>query len=490
MPTPVRRGSSGHIFLPQYNYKATWKVTIDGTDVTADVISLNISKKLANLDTCQITLTNPSGKYVNTYNGGEEVIVYAEYDYVVNPTNKIFKGKLDNIYFSYGSDGYKASIDCRQLPELNDIKIVEQYDNALISDIIKDIVDKYYSTLVTYTNVTTTSNRATINFKHDSGIKAFEDLANQAEMNLYIDTNDDIHLFTPGTVINDDEEVSLENNLISVPKYGKDTTKIFNRIIVYGKEDQNILLINTQDDTASQADLWIKELVVSDNKLGTMEETQNKAQTELTNNTNVEEDGRINVLGMIYVNPGDYISASVPYCGIDGYQTVAGISHTFDMSGFLTGLEIEDKQDTLDILFRERIDAEERLKPYSNLNNMSDTYTIFFTESPVKWTLSNCEVVANRLQLSAGQTSGVCTFNTVTADSNITKCELRVVVNFPEDADTSYDVSNDDGTTWESVTPGIVHYFSSTGSQLKFRINLVSVSGSNPTFEKVCLLYR
>ena len=494
MPSPARRGSGGHIFLPQYNYKATWKITIDnGTvyDVTNDILSLNISRKLSTLDSCQFNLSNSLGKYLTLFNGGEIVTVYAEYDDVANPTNKIFKGKLDNIYFSYGNDGYKATCECRQTPEVFDIKIVEQYDNMLISDAIIDIIDKYYTGILTHTNVNTSLNRVTTTYKHEAGIKAFADLAEKAEMDLYIDVDGDVHLITRGSVVNDVEVCSLENNILSVPKYGRDTTKIFNRIIAYGKEDNNIILLSTVDNVTSQTDLWVKEQVLTESKLGTMEETADKASTVLNNAINTEEDGRINVLGMIYINPGDYIYAEVPYCGIDSYQLLAGINHTFDTSGFLTTLEIYDKQDTLDTLFKERIDAEERLKPYSNLNNMKEAYTIFFTEAIPKWVLVNSEISdLNRLQLSSGQTSGTCTFNVVTYTENITKCELRIVVNYPGDTYSTYEASNDNGNTWETIVPGVVHTFNSTGTQLKYRINLISQDGLSPVYEMMCLLYK
>jgi len=75
------------------------------------------------------------------------------------------------------------------------------------------------------------------------------------------------------------------------------------------------------------------------------------------------------------------------------------------------------------------------------------------------------------------------------ADNNITKCELRISGN--QFNNCTYEVSNDNGITWESLTPGEVHTFSSTGKNLRVKINLAeSTAGVSPEFDSICVLYK
>ena len=493
MPRDTTIRTPGYIFLPQKQYRVSWKVQITNgstvTDVTGYVISLNIDWNLGRLATCNIVLTNPKGKWLNKWDGGETVDVYGEYQ-DVTPTNKLFSGKIDNPYFTFGSDGYKMVIECRQAPELADKKVIEQFDNATVDDAIKTVIDNNYSGIVTYTNVNSTTETYTGNFQHVSGIDVLNTLANKAGMDLYIDTDGDIHLFEKESINNSTESVTFNNNLIAVSKFGKDTAKIFNRVIVYGKEENNIVLLKTEEDTASQTDLWVKDLIEQANSIDSMAEIQEKANIVLTNNTNIEEDGAISSLGLPTITPGDNLMMQIPYCGIEGYKNIRGFSHSLSPSGFFTNLQIKDIQDTTAEIFRERIEAEDRLKVFGNLNAMTDSYTVYFNEDPDIVTLTNTEIVDETVKLKSGETSGTCILDMMDTDNTITKCELRISTNFPNQELCTFDVTNDGGDTYERISPGSLHTFLSTGSKLALRINFIKDSTHDPVFDSVCLLYK
>jgi len=496
MPRDSRSSRGGFIFIPQAQFEVSWKVIVTNTDtsietdVTNYVRSLTIEYVLGRIASCKIELSNPEGIWLNKWNGGEEVKVYGEYG-DITPTNLLFNGKLDQPYFTFSSTGYGTTLECRQTPELVDQKIIEQFNNALVTDAIATIVDNNYSSIVTYTGLGESTVRFTGSFTHSSGIDAFTELADKANMDVYIDTTNNIKLFDKGSIINTDESVSYQTNLMNVSKYGKDNTKIFNRIVVYGKEDNNIILLKTEDDTASQADLWRKDLIINDTSLISMAGIQEKADTELTKNvTNVEEDGGISVLGMPKIKPGDSIDMLVPYCGIDGKQNIRGFTHTLSQSGFITSVQIKDKQISITDIFRERINTEDQLKSYNNLNSMTDSYTIFFNELPEIVTHSNTEIVEGRLQLKSGKVDGSTVFGTLTADHNIIQCELRLSVNAPQHEECEYNVSNNGGASYEPTTPGTLHTFASSGNLLSLSIKLKGSSTSRPSFDSVCVLFK
>lgn len=494
MPRSTRRGRGGFIFLPQRNYTLSWKAVInegatDEVDITDYIITFSVSWEVYRLATGRITLSNINGKWLDTWNGGETVTIYAEYG-DVTPTNKIFHGKLFNIMFGLSSNGYECSLECVQAPELAGIKIIEQFDNALITDAIKTIVDTYYSGIVTYTGLQSTTARFTGNFKHVSGINALGDLASSADLDLYISTGNDIQLFARNSIENNVESVSYQSNLKSLSDYGTDNKKRYNRVTVYGKEDRNILLLKTKQDTDDQADLWRRDMVITDNGLTTMDEISEKTEVELSNGISLDAQGRISALGMPKLVPGDSINVLAPYCGATGRHRVVSINHSLTMSGFITSANVISKPKTLMDFFEERIDAEERLKPYNNLNAMTDSYTTYFNEIDAPYTLVNCEIDEERAKLTSGETSGSIVFDSITADNSITQCELRIVTNFPNHELCTYQASNNGGLTYETITPGTLHTFTSSGSTLKFKINLVGDDTHDPVFESVCLLYK
>jgi len=481
MPRDNRESRGGFIFMPQRNYSSSWKVEITNTTTseTWDV-------------TDTVSLSNGLGQYLSKWDGGETIDVYGEYLDVI-PTNKLFSGKIDNVFFSLGTNGYISTLECRQTPELVDIKIVEQFDNVLVTSAIQQIVDTYYTGLITYTGMPSSTVRFTGNFRHTPGITAFKELAEKAGFDVFIDTNNNLEVFTKESRNNTDEAVSYETNLINFPKYGKDRTKEYNRIVVYGKEDNNIILLKTEEDAASQADLWRKDNVITNNSLVNMTEIQEFADIELSKSINREEEGSASVLGMTTIKPGENCVINVPYCGADGYHNIRAVTHNFTNGGFITTLQIKDKQQTMTELFLDRIDAEERLKPYSNLNNMTDSYTVFFNESPSVVVLADCEIYTDidnvYLKMTDVDTGGTCTSDTVTADANVVQCELRAKLNFPNQELCSFNVSNNGGATWETTTLGTLHTFISSGNQVRFRINLEGDSTHNPIFESACLLY-
>ena len=511
MARSTRKTRPGFIFIPEWNYSVSYKILITDESVTPEVeteltdyaLSFKVDWPLGRLAIAQISISNSNGIWLNKWNGGEKVEIWAEYGDTATPTNKIFKGKLDNVYFSFGQDGYKANLECRQTPEMADIKIVKNFVNKTGSAAIKEIIDTYYSGYITYNNVSTTTERVTVSYEHVSAIQAIQDIARRTEMDVYIDTALDIHYFEKESVDNTDEAVSYQTNLFSLPKYGKDNSKIFNRVVVYGKDDSNIILLKTEQDIASQNSLWRKDLVITDTGLTTMEEIQEKANVELTNNTNVEEDGRISTLAMPKARPGDMMTVLVPFCGLAGKHKVESVSWSYGMNGFISDLQIKDRQATISELFRERIDAEEMLKPYGNLNDMTDSYTIDFTESPPVLTLSNTGISSSEtgvLYLLHDKSSGEAIADTIVTDANVLSCELRIKGNYPDILEgITYFASNNGGVNWEEINPGSLHTFASSGNELALKMVFDSSVFENdiyvefawsPALEKVCLLYK
>ncbi len=324
-----------------------------------------------------------------------------------------------------------------------------------------------------------------------AGIQTFSTMVDKSGFDLYIDVDDDVKFFEQESKINLINSIVQGQNLISLNNYGINNSNVYNKISVYGKEENNIILLKTEENTTSQTTLWRKDLIISDSSLISMSDIQDRADMELSNNIKRTAGGNAVCLGMIEIRPGDLIEVSVPYAGATGSHVVSGFTHTFSNSvGFRTSIDLTRRQTSLETLFKEGIDAQRSLIPSINLNSMKNSYTVFFNEDPTLVTHTNTEIVNDKLQLISGQNTGIATFNRLLADENVTQCELRIVTNYPQNQLSSYKVSNDNGVTWETITVGVVHIFNSTGNKLKFKINFVGDATTRPAFDMICVLYK
>jgi len=304
-----------------------------------------------------------------------------------------------------------------------------------------------------------------------------------------------LRTFISNAIKNDTVSVTYGSNLIDCSQYGKDNNSVFNRITVYGKQEStNILLLATEESSASQTDLWVKENIINDASLTTMDEVREKAEVELAKGITPPIFGRFKSVGLHFIQPGEQVMFSIPNMNVAGYYTLGSITHQIGNSGWTTDLDVRKELSPLAALFREKVDIEEAAKPFKNLNDMKDSYTVYFSETPDAVLMTNCEIVDGILQISSGSSQATAVSSIITADYDITACEFRKYVNYPYDQLDTYEVTNDGGTTWEdiNVASGLIHTFSSTGRGLGFRITLNRTLSSDPTpaYESVCLLYK
>lgn len=103
---------------------------------------------------------------------------------------------------------------------------------------------------------------------------------------------------------------------------------------------------------------------------------------------------------------------------------------------------------------------EERILP------PNDIFTERFISNNMIDTLTNCNITNNILTFTGTGliSSEIVYYNNI----NIIQAKVDIVINTDENI-TIY-LSNDDGSTWEQVTNGGIHIFTSTGKKLKYKI--------------------
>ena len=502
--------TTNYTVLDSYTGDLNSNYVIDGS------LTRNVTDQL---DSFELTLINDNGRFLNIFDGGEVVRIYADNS---NATTLIFRGRIDNV--SYGVDnskGFFVSIDGRSYPELVD-KTITGIEVAVTADIsISGILYEFYSDItllfwngtswseasynvgtdtVTWTPAATGFPTTLINtsYQNKKGLTTIADICKRAGLDCYLEYDETnsrwtLRTFVKESITNDNCFVAYGVNMLSMGDWEKDNTQIFNRVTVYGKqESDNIVLMRTKNDTTSQSNLWIKDKILNESDLTTMDEVLDKATSELATDIAVSASGRFSAYGLETLRPGDVIECNVPYTGVSGSYKVTSFTHTLGDS-FKTEVEVSERAKTLKDLFVEKINPDD-ITGVSNLNNMYDSYTIYFDEDPsiMNHTGNQTEESDSKLRLSSGQTTGEAYSNCITTDYDVTACELRRYDNYETIGDQYYVTANG-GVNWEVyATSGDIHTFTYTGRSLgvKLILNRASSTATSPAYESVSLLFR
>ena len=214
------------------------KLTIGGTTYS-DGKRLKVKSNTGesnSASTFQVQFDNQDGRYSDTFNVGDEVVVYADLD--VNPaTTKIFTGILEDIQFrGKGGSGIKGErvllrgrdysarlMDATVQP----VTYQEQEISAIVLDIMSTNVQD-----ITVTNVdVTTTTLAFIQFTQKDVFDALKELAELAGFIFYVDVNKDLHFelkegLSTGTTL--DKTNVIKSNFKQTRK------EMVNRVWVYG----------------------------------------------------------------------------------------------------------------------------------------------------------------------------------------------------------------------------------------------------------------
>ena len=446
-------------------------------------------------------IANPLGHFTDKFNGGEIIKLWFDY---ADASTLYFRGKIDNPKAGLSNnEGFYLDISGRDYPELADKTLVASFISANIVDAIKLVLSENYSN-ITFTywedgdwTETPSALTTTISaeYQNQKGISVLSDLCKRGELECYLEYSGGwkLRVFAKGSKTNTTETIAYGTNLLGLTDFGKDNLSVKNRAIVYGKsESDNILLLRSKNDAASQSNLWIKDEILTDGSISTNTSCSEKASSVLTQKSTVNTTGRINSIGLYSVTPGENLFISIPYLNINTNFRVQELTTNFG-SGITSSLNISENIPTLVDVFKRHDDTEELVTAYENLNGMTNSFVIWFDEAPSEMTLVGCEETEGRLQLETGQTTGIATVTTSqSADIDITECEFRRYENYSTTTDV-LQVSNDNGTTWETIDKNVgVHVFTSTGRLLKFKITMNRSTTSDPTpaYESVAILYK
>lgn len=550
------RGSTivkpGFIWLLPDTSRPIWSIIIkkpDGTeyDLSELIESCRIQRfETRGLSSWSVQIPNDDRRWNDLFAEGDEFILYGTYESSLTiPDDEVFRGKVDNVWLGRSGAYPFCKLEGRDYPEIFDDKArIFRFDASNILDCFVDIDDPagdvdtfghgenallhdYGLTLQVYDTTTSTwkipvelssgdwttlksqfDHTVTQQWQNKNVVKIAKDLMiyDNADLGWYIhhDPTADkwyFRLFNRGAINNGFHMISYQNLIGGPGRVGRDHQQELNKVVVYGMSDETTTLVmKTEEDTDAQDASWIKSKALTNKDLDTIPMVQAYANDQLANLKEAPLMAQgLTAIGLIKLWPGEKMPISLPNEDVSDRVIITHFTHIIGTNGWDTSVQIQEFEPDLAYQFKERIDEEEALKFFANLNDMKDSLFFDFQDDESSYyVLNNLKIENEILQLDDGQTTGIfttksaSTFTYAQMDYDITKVELRMSLADYNDLDNmTFEVSNNDGTDWETMTePLTVHTFSSVGSRFRLRITFNQYSSKSPQIAVLTALLK
>ena len=464
------------------------KVEINGIDEKKLVRESSWIKPVTlSIGSFKIKLKNAGGKLINKYSKGQTVKFYADN---TDATRLQFQGRIDYIKDVLLKEGHFLEIEGRHRAFiLNETQVNHKAEDVEVSQILKDIIDKYASNF-TQVNINATNPEIKINVEWS--YVPFWDcvifLCKKANFDCFVDNDLDFHFFKQGSIKNKNEYIVEGMNFIETSETGTDDYYEKTRVIAVGKMNDGITpIIYTAKSSGEGSE--VREVKVEDSTLNTAESVQALAEGELLDLENRPRQSSIESHGLETLEPGEKIPILIPRQLINEEPRIMQLTHTFGEKGWRTKCMTEKEIKGIEDLIKDRIKTENMLSTIDNLNKLDFSFNFGFDNDNLTASHSDTQITGGLLELKSGNTEGRWGSSLKTVPDNITKTELRFV---GKDLTSSkFYFSIDGGNTWQQfggdrllTTPN------HTGLSLRARIDLFK-NDSNPwpVVDSMAVLY-
>ena len=462
------------------NESVNYKITVNGEDVTDRVISAEFTMATTDeIGQYKIELINDNDYFTDRYSDGNEVILYLDYS---DADTVRFKGYVEKRGSKLKSS-YTYTINGRHISaELIDKTVTKSFTNESISDILKSIITAF-GTGFTANNVSNLATTATFNWDGNPFWDCVIALCEISGYDCYVDNDRDFHFFE--RVNNENEAIVWNDNMITVEGLTEDSKNVVNKVVVNGEDSTGLPIIATAQDINSQNGSWIKERIVFDSDIKTIEEAQERADAELELTQPLEGESLSRLLPSL--SPADYIWISVPAQKIHNRFKIVKYTHKFPQ--FQTK-NIIKRAKTTPAYFKDRIKKEKSLETSTNPNSMLYSWNFSFGPPNPNVGINNflTETSDGFLQIESGESTGIMTTDTKDVIEDINSVEFRVIGQNLQD--TTFEVSADGGNNWDVIVRNILLSISVPGKSLMFRVNMKNPTGTTARIDSLAILYK
>lgn len=449
----------------------TWDIKIDSVSVKTKIWSAEYTRAIApEIGFFKIVLDNNNEEFNELYSGDEEVEFLIDR---ASGTTTRFKGLIDTIKNSYDSSkGYTITVSGYHLSGelMDDIHVTESYeaDTLTVDEILKAIIDKYL-TGYTYTNVSVSTQKPTVNWDNKSFWECVYDLCKVATatsvlFDCYVDDDKDFHFFEEKTVENSDEAIVWNYNLLNAPEgLGNQTLTKKDRITVIGDDGTGLPVIST-------AGSGNKEEIVFDSKI-----TNSALADELSTATYLLKDqnpreGEGDCSQLPSLAPGDFIWYTNPPQKIT--EKVKIYKYTQFFPNETTKYYIQTNRN-IPTIFKKRIEKELALQTITNPFKMKQSLNLTFDS------LDELDTYDANIGISSGKiklTSGAEGTFTARKSFNFTVAKAHLLVIGSGLIGTKYEIRPTGEDTFQTISPGTEITLTKTGTSIELRTTLNSAT--------------
>lgn len=472
----------GIVFVPVAKGKLTGSILIDSTEVKSKMLNMTVTRMATNgMDTAVIALANAKQEYTDKWSGGEVVKVYLDF---ASGTTQIFEGRLMKTVPEF--DRFPTlTIHAKDYgQEAMDVPVFKKYSTDTdIGEIADDLISEYLPNHTRGNIDTSTGVTATPEFQGMNLWDCLRELAHiygDDDYDFYVDFDKDWHFFKKGSRTHDQTSgiaAVYGQNLITTNVNDPLMNKK-NKITIKGQDVDGVPIIATKENESDQNKYWTMHEVIMDTNLTTQAQVENKAASILTERLTPKLTGKIVTDGLPGATPGYKIMVSDPGSNLNGFVTITRVSHMV-RNGYRTEIEFSEgvpkpESDEIANVMRDRVDNEQRRLSIDNEHGMENTYSFTFDDDTNIQQHSKTETSRGSLILQVDETVGTMITETKAADKDITKALVKV--NGTNITNTEFHVSNNGGSTYESVEPNTVTTLSATGKNLRLKVTLNSAS--------------
>lgn len=455
MGFPVRNlqeigGFPIHVFVPP-PFSPVYKIIIDTGSELIDVTEVLIEGSYTDgitetIGNFELTLDNSHQQYSDRIPLYSKVYIYL--DYGSEATTLVFTGLVERP----ANSDYKMRLTGTSSARRTIGKLVTySATDTARSTILKEIVSKYFSGIITTNNVQEDTGLASVSYEDKPFWEIVQELCSAGEYDAYIDATFDLHYFPSGTITNETEAVVTEINLIETGDFSPDLQGITNRVKVYGNSSGDIQYLATADDLDSQMSYDIKEIIINDSSLASEQECQDKANFELRKGLVPPVVGTVTSLMLPSLNPGERVRISDPMNNLqpseEGY-VIQKFTHKFSNDEPpKTELTVQKERESIPQILKRRIRFEYTSNTAINPNEME--YSKVFTFDTSTGVGTNCEILSGALRPTSTSGTWVSEPFTLSAESSIFESRL---VGTGLDKVSAF-ISLDGGATFNFLSP-------------------------------------
>lgn len=489
-------------FIPPV-FSPVWKIDVVTDTETIDITELLVEGSYLDGVTSSIgdfyfKILDPNNTYTDRIEVFDTLNVYL--DYGKNATTLRFTGKIEK---KSSQEQIYLTLSGRSIAMITTGTNVTYSSGGLKarSIIIKEIIDKYFSSIITTTGIEDDLTEIEVNYEEIPFWNVVEEICISGGRDAYISAIGIFNYFIKGSRENTTEAVVEDINLIDTLDYSIDTEEVYTKIKVYGQRIGNVPIIGSSVSNTTYTKGIIKELKIDNSSIVTESQASELASAVGTDKLIPPTIGSITSLLLPTILPGEKINISNPTNNIPpaAYQ-INSFSQIFsNTESPKTELIIQKQKVDLSTILKSNIKFQSEYT--DNINPLEMDYSLIFdykfninnsiSIGPQRFgngTHNNTELTVNNstgigsLGLVLGETTGTWTSNSITLD--FVPSSLHLTANSTSE-NIIYSVSLDGGENFIELKVGNV--FTNAINSIILRVN---IREANTKIEKIGILYK